>query len=236
MGLRHRILLLLFSLLPVLAMDTLIAGKYDLTVEALQARYADEVVAHRKYNAYADQACKEGYPNIAHLFKALASSEAIHARNFKKLLRGFGAKPSGGGGPIAAGSTRTNLKQAATVERDEIDKTYPGLLEKIKGENHAGTIENITYAWKAEKQHRALIVKLQKASSSFFGMLVKRIEPDGSLHLTQDRLDPRPQGGPLRSQAPLALPVGQWGLRLGHPFGPAQGLGLIGPGLPPGLG
>ena len=164
------------------------AGGYPLTIEALQERYADEITAHRKYNAYAQQACVEGYPNIAHLFKALASSEAIHGRNFKRLLQKLGSRPSAGlgDGNSAAGSTRSNLKQAATVERDEIDKTYPDILEKIKQENHEGAIRNITYAWKAEKQHRELIVKLQKASSSFFGLLVKRIEgKDSHIHVCQ---------------------------------------------------
>ena len=186
-AIQKRVSLLTLFLLSLLILPGAVsAGSYPLTIEALQERYADEITAHRKYSAFAQQACTEGYPNIAHLFKTLASSEAIHGRNFKKILKQLGAKPTGGGGSIKAGSTRSNLKQAATVERDEIDKTYPGLLQQIKGENHEAAIRNITYAWKAEKQHRDLIVKLQKASSKFFGMLVKRIEgEDSHFHVCQ---------------------------------------------------
>ncbi|OOZ44746.1 rubrerythrin family protein [Solemya velum gill symbiont] len=163
-----------------------VAGKYPATIEALQERYSDEINAHRKYNAYAKQACKEGYPNIAHLFKTLASSEAIHGRNFKNILKKLGAKPKADTHPIDSGSTRTNLKQAATVERDEIDTTYPTVLAKIKEENHQDAIHNITYAWKSEQQHRDLIVKLQKASSAFFGLLVKKIEgKESHFHVCQ---------------------------------------------------
>ena len=38
---------------------------YPRTIEALQARYADEVTAHQKYGAFAEHALKEGYPAIA---------------------------------------------------------------------------------------------------------------------------------------------------------------------------
>lgn len=177
----------LFILMPMMdGKGLLIAGNYPMTIEALQERYADEIVAHRKYNMYAKQACNEGYPNIAHLFKALASSEAIHGRNFKNLLQKLGATTQEDNTAINSGNTRSNLKQAATVERDEIDKTYPDILDQIKDEDHKEAIRSITYAWKAENQHRELIIKIQKASSSFFGMLVKKIEGDDShFHICQ---------------------------------------------------
>jgi rubrerythrin len=155
---------------------------FPLTVAALQQRFADEVTAHSKYNAYAEQACSEGYPNIAHLFKGLAASEAIHARNFKRLLTDLGAgadMPAASAGSEMA-DTRRNLKHAAEVEREEIDNEYPGILERIEPEHHDTAIANITYAWKAEQQHRDLIVKLQKSAIRWFGMVVKRIEGEES--------------------------------------------------------
>jgi rubrerythrin len=153
------------------------AGAYPLTREALGQRYVDEVRAHTKYLSYAHQACAEGYPNIAHLFLSLGASEAVHARNFQGLLLELGMKPkSPPPGAAAVKTTRENLRVATEVERDEIDKEYPAILEKIQPEDHKAAIDNITYAWEAEKQHRDLIVKIQKAAKGYFELLVGKIE------------------------------------------------------------
>lgn len=154
------------------------ASSGSLTSEALKERYRDEMDAHGAYVAYAERACTEGYPNIAHLFRALSASEGIHARNFSALLKEYAVDvasipmPE----PREAGTTRANLKHASGVERDEIDHEYPAILERIAGEGNQAAITAITHAWKAEQQHRDLIVKINKAASRFFGLLVGRIE------------------------------------------------------------
>lgn len=152
--------------------------EYKRTVDALEKRLADEVIAHRKYAAYGERACAEGYPNIAHLFRALSFSESIHARNFKQLLTSLDAEPEQTlfNGKIEVKSTKHNLKHAANVERDEIDHEYPDILASIASENHAQAITAINHAWQAEKQHRDLILKIQKAAIKWFGLLVSRIE------------------------------------------------------------
>ena len=151
-------------------------GNYPKTTEALQARYADEVIAHQKYGAYAEHAQEEGYPAIAHLFRTLAAAEAIHARNFARLLKELNQEPQRPEVTFETSSTREHLQQAATVEADEIDKEYPKILKKIEAENHQEAIRFITYAWKSEQQHRDLILKIKKGASWFFGMLVSKIE------------------------------------------------------------
>lgn len=151
--------------------------EFPKTTEALEQRYIDEVMAHQQYGAYASRAEEEGYPNFAHLFRSLAASEAVHARNFKRLLTELGAKiPDSPVTEPEVGGTRDNIRRATTVEKDEIDNEYPGILESIADENHQEAIDNITYAWQAEKQHRELINKIQKAAKSWFSLLVERIE------------------------------------------------------------
>lgn len=161
---------------PLCAVAEAAPGQYPQTITALHERYADEVVAHRKYGAYANHAETEGYPAIAHLFRTLAASEAVHARNFARLLRELGAQPREPVVEVGLGSTREHLKQAATVEAAEIDTEYPAILKRITDEGHREAIRFITYAWKAEKQHRDLILKIKKGANWFFGMLVSRIE------------------------------------------------------------
>ncbi len=150
---------------------------YAQTIAALQQRYQDEVLAELKYNAYALRAEQESYPNIAYLFKALAASEAVHARNFKNLLSGLDVEAiSPDISDYFIGSTRENIHHATTVEADEIDKEYPYILKSISTENHKQAIRYINYAWQAEKQHRKLMLKIKRASISFFGLLVSHIE------------------------------------------------------------
>lgn len=153
-----------------------LAPRFEKTIEALQARYADEVIAHRRYGAYGRHAVDEGYPAIAHLFKTLAASEAVHAANFGRLLRELGQEPATPSVDVVQTSTREHLQQAATVEADEIDQEYPAILARIEDEGHEQTIRYIDYAWKAEQQHRDLILKIKKGASWFFGMLVSKIE------------------------------------------------------------
>jgi len=154
-------------------------AEYPNTILALQKRYVDEITAHAKYNAYAKRALEEDYPNIAHLFRALAASEAVHARNFKKLLLDLGVEAET---PtkieFEVVSTKDNIRHATTVEANEIDREYPEILKSISSEDHQDAIRFITYAWQAESQHRDLINKIRKASKRWFGMVAERIEGD----------------------------------------------------------
>ena len=167
------------SVLPVAASPAPVAH-YPETVAALQERYADELQAQSKYGAYAEQARQEGYPQIAYLFAALADSEKVHARNFKVLLEGFGARMGAPAPRFELTSTREHLRHATGVETDEIDREYPEILSRVKPEGHTAAIRDITYAWEAEKQHRDLIIKIHKAASRWFGLLVRRIEGESN--------------------------------------------------------
>jgi rubrerythrin len=174
------------SAMPPFASAADDSARYPKTIAALQERYADEVVAHQKYGAYAGHAVEEGYPAIAHLFRTLAASEAVHAGNFSRLLRELGREPVPPSPTVGLSSTREHLQQAATVEADEIDQEYPAILDRIRPEGHEEAIRNITYAWKAEQQHRELILKIKKGASWFFGMLVSKIEGNPtSYHVCQ---------------------------------------------------
>jgi rubrerythrin len=139
--------------------------------------YKGEIQAFHTYLAYAQKANSEKYPNIANLFVSLASSERIHARNFRTLLVELGVDVSDTQIPrIEASSTKKNLKRATKVELSEIDTKYPQFIEKTKSENHEAATRSITYAWKSEMQHRDLIKKIQSGTGMLFGLLSKKIE------------------------------------------------------------
>lgn len=167
------ILICIIILLPFVNAQT----QYPKTISVLETAYNGEIQAFHTYVAYAEKANSENYTNIAKLFVALAASEAIHAHNFKTLLSELGVEVTE---PreiqIEVSVTKENLNKATKVELQEIDTKYPQFIKKIEPEKHEGAIRNITYAWESEKQHRALIRKIQSGTGMFFGMLSKKIE------------------------------------------------------------
>jgi rubrerythrin len=169
--------LLIGTLLLAPGVAVCAAADYPETVKALQERYQDEVEAHVSYSAFSSKALADGYPNSAYLFKSLATSEAIHARNFKRILDALGVGvPREALQPRAVESTRSNILDATGVEADEIDHRYPDILARIKVENHQAAIDNLTWAWEAEKQHRKLLGRMQDAANKWFKFLIAHIE------------------------------------------------------------
>lgn len=152
-------------------------SKYPKTVAVLEAAYNGEIKAFHTYMAYAEKANSENYQNIAKLFVSLATSESIHALNFRTLLSELGVEIKEiRSQSIEISSTKKNLKKATKVELQEIDTKYPQFIKKIEPEKCKAAIRNITYAWKSEQQHRDLIRKIQSGTGMLFGLLAKKIE------------------------------------------------------------
>jgi len=152
---------------------------YRETIAVLQMLYRGEVESRLRYNAYEAQALKDGYADIALMFAAIAASESVHAKNFSDLLARMGVETESPEAlartiDLAVGSTKENLRYATDVELAEIDLRYPQYLKRIKGEQNKSAVKHITYAWKAEQQHRELIKEIQSGTGIFFGMLVAR--------------------------------------------------------------
>jgi len=168
---------ILFAFIAFFRVSIVIAqSNYPETIAVLQTAYQNEIQAHVSYQAYAQKALSENYPSIAHLFLALASSESIHARNFKQCLSDLYFEVREPKAEIKVSSTKENLKNATQVELQEIDQRYPQFIQKIKSEKHEVALRNLTYAWESEKQHRALIEKIESGTGFLFGLLASRIE------------------------------------------------------------
>src|SRR4030067_184628 len=56
------------------------------SVQNLKEAFAGESQANRKYLAFAEKAEKDGYPQVARLFRAAAEAETVHAMNHLKAL------------------------------------------------------------------------------------------------------------------------------------------------------
>lgn len=112
------------------------------TQENLAIAFAGESQANRKYLAYAKKAERDGFPNIARLFRTAAEAETIHALAH---LRNMGGVKG----------TVENLEDAVASETYEHTEMYPPMLEQAEAEGHRGT-SMIGMALKAEIVHAEL--------------------------------------------------------------------------------
>ena len=117
------------------------------TEQHLRDAFAGESQANRRYLAFASVADKEGYPQVANLFRAAAEAETIHAHNHLKALKGIK-------------STKENLLEAIAGETDEFKRMYPEMLEAAKAEGNKEGERSFYYANEVEKIHAQLYQKL----------------------------------------------------------------------------
>jgi rubrerythrin len=122
------------------------------TQENLAVAFAGESQANRKYLAFAQAAEKEGYPQIARLFRAAADAETIHALGHFRNMGGVG-------------TTLQNLEAAVAGETYEYTEMYPPMVEQAKAEGHKAKTM-LGWANEAEKVHAKLFREALDAMKS----------------------------------------------------------------------
>jgi rubrerythrin len=116
------------------------------TKENLQEAFAGESQANRKYLAFAKQADKEGYAQIAKLFRAAAEAETVHAHAHLRAMGGIGTTPE-------------NLRAAISGETHEFKFMYPDMIETSREEGEKAAERSFSYANEVEKVHAELYQK-----------------------------------------------------------------------------
>jgi len=112
------------------------------TITNLKEAFAGESQANQKYRAFAKKAERDGFANIARLFRATAEAERIHAEGHLKALDGVG-------------STAENLQAAIEGETYEYKEMYPPMLAQAEAEGHKAK-RMFKYAPDAEAVHARL--------------------------------------------------------------------------------
>jgi rubrerythrin len=115
----------------------------------LQDAFAGESQANRKYLAFSKHAEKEGFSQVAKLFRAAAAAETVHAHNHLKQLGGVK-------------STKENLEAAITGESYEFQQMYPGMIKDAEEEGNNGALRTFNYANEVEQVHADLYMKALK--------------------------------------------------------------------------
>ncbi|MFH1023014.1 MAG: rubrerythrin family protein [Planctomycetota bacterium] len=113
------------------------------TTENLQAAFAGESQANRKYLAFAKKAEAEGKPMVAKLFRTVADAETLHAHAHFKVMGGVQ-------------DTVKNLEAAVAGEAYEFQTMYPAFLKDAEAEKNADAVTNFKFALAVEKVHHDL--------------------------------------------------------------------------------
>ena len=79
------------------------------TIAAIGYAFQRETDAHLRYVAFAQAASQEGYKGIAYMFTAFATSEGLHARNFKRLVAQLGGDANAAPTAITPGMRETSM-------------------------------------------------------------------------------------------------------------------------------
>jgi len=117
------------------------------TEKNLLAAFAGESQARNKYTYFASQAKKEGYEQIAAIFKETAKNEKEHAKLWFKHLDGIGSTPE-------------NLQAAAEGEHYEWTEMYKEFAETARQEGFEDIAAQMEGVLAVEKEHEERYKKL----------------------------------------------------------------------------
>jgi rubrerythrin len=113
------------------------------TTDDLKAAFAGESQANRKYLAFAEKAEKDGYPQIARLFRAAAAAETVHAHAHLRAMDGVK-------------TTAENLQVAIDGENYEHVSMYPDFIAAAMAEDNKRALRSFEYAMVVEQEHEQL--------------------------------------------------------------------------------
>jgi rubrerythrin len=119
------------------------------TKDNLKEAFAGESQANQKYRAFAKKAEKDGFVNIAKLFRTTAEAERIHAEGHLKALD-------------MIQSTAENLQAAINGETYEYTEMYPPMVDLAEADGHKAKTM-FKFAVDAERVHAEIYKKALEA-------------------------------------------------------------------------
>jgi rubrerythrin len=120
------------------------------TQDNLADAFAGESQANRKYLAFAAKADKDGYPNVARLFRAAAAAETVHAHAHLRAMKGVK-------------DTVANLEAAVEGEGFEFQTMYPPYLKEAQDEGNKPAEITFRNALVVEEVHYNMYSKALEA-------------------------------------------------------------------------
>ncbi len=115
------------------------------TSENLYEAFVGEAKAHHRLLAFARKAEREGYGQVAKLFRAVAAAEGIHAERHLRLL-----------GEAVVRSTEENLQYSFEQETTVNEVYYPAFIQQAEAEGEPAAALTFKQARDVEERHAAL--------------------------------------------------------------------------------
>jgi len=168
----------------------------QMTAMDLRSAFAAESMSSIAYDVLAEKALEEGFPNAARLLRAIAFSEAMHAKRFFRELRdeaGRHAITAMAGFGVRA--TRDNLIQAIESEELIVEDMYATYIRTAQAKGEQSAAECFEQASLTEKGHQQLCRRVLDAIDSGQDL------PDDPFHVCQFC------GNTLEGDVPRACPI-----------------------------
>jgi len=122
----------------------------------LQHAFENEVNVKARYLESAMVADREQYPYVAHLFRACAAAEQVHADRHVTAIAWAGGEAKAFLQKLAMGTTAENLRVAVDLESYEAEQVYPAMLAKAREEHQSHAVRSLNFALAAEREHARL--------------------------------------------------------------------------------
>jgi rubrerythrin len=132
------------------------------TEKNLLKAFAGESQAKNRYTFFAKQAVKDGYEQIAALFKETALNEEEHGKLFFKCLEGGEVEITASYPAGTIGTTLENLKASASGENEEWTSLYPEFSRIAAEEGFQKVATLFKLISKIEEDHEKRFRKLLK--------------------------------------------------------------------------
>ena len=126
-------------------------------IKDLNTAFQGESNASNRYAIFAEKAEKDGYPEVAKLFRATSASEALHRDEHRNAIVKLGGKVDEFQlEEVTPGTTAANLEAAIKGESYERDTMYPEFMALAKKENARPAMRSLRFAMETEAAHAEL--------------------------------------------------------------------------------
>ena len=145
----------------------------DKTSELLHQAYTGEAKAVLRLKVYAERAEKEGYPQIAKLFRVIAASEEVHGTRALKLLREIK-------------DTEANLAASFESETKVAGVAYDQFIRQAEADGNKAAALHFSQSRDVEEIHAKLYKEamndlMEERETTYYVCLVCGYVSDGSL-------------------------------------------------------
>lgn len=108
--------------------------------DALWEAFGTESQDRQRYAVFAQRAAAQGFPQLAHLFRAVSIGEELHAQRHLKAARGVAG-------------VAENLRQAVAAEEAAVAGRYPLYLERARAARNRRAERAFEYARGSDLAH-----------------------------------------------------------------------------------